>query len=104
MADYGYFDYAADTENQQLDWASGSAPIPFASETNGSMVPPSLTAVARMTTATTSKERHTLAYQYAFCRDFAHRYRKGSSFLLKAGFTGTALPAAIRVKMEGELV
>lgn len=97
MADYGYFDYAADIAAQQVDWASGSAPLPFVAETVGSMMPPSLSSLGKVMGADSRADKYKAAYEYAFARDFAHRHRRGAAFLLKSGFTGIALPSAIRV-------
>lgn len=100
MADYGYFDYAVDARENMLAWAAG-APIPFVAETvSTTLTVPSLGSLAEVKAAGNAKEKYTAAYKYAFARDFAHRHRTGSSFLLKAGFAGTALPAAVRVLAE----
>lgn len=100
MDDYGYFDYVKDVEAQQLDWAAGANPIPFVGERQETLSNPAPTAIGDVFSAKTAAEKYAAAYKYAFARDFIHRHRTGSSFLLKAGFTGTALPAAIRVSVE----
>lgn len=99
MSEFGYFDYAKLIEQQQLAWAAGE-PMPFVAEALGSMANPAPHALLKVATAKDTPEKYAEAYRYAFARDFAHRHRTGSSFLLKAGFTGTALPAAIRASRE----
>lgn len=100
MADYGYFDYVKDVEAQQLDWASGASPLPFVAERQDSLTNPAPNSLGKVASSKTPREKYEAAYKYAFARDFIHRHRTGSSFLLKAGFTGTALPAAIRASVE----
>lgn len=100
MADYGYLDYVKDVETQQLDWASGASPLPFVAERQDSLTNPAPDSLGKVASSKTPREKYDAAYKYAFARDFIHRHRTGSSFLLKAGFTGTALPSAIRVSAD----
>lgn len=98
MSEYGYFDYARDVEAQQVEWASGGT-IPFVAEKFSSLRLPDPAALGSLASAKSTAEKYQAAYRYAFTRDFAHRHRTGSSFLLRTGAVGSVLPAAIRAQI-----
>ena len=104
MADYSYYeDYPKASEQHLLDWAVGKKGIPFIAEELGSLQVPSQGSLGEVKAAQNPQDKYKAAYKYAFARDFAHRYRTGSAFLLKAGFAGTSLPANVRVAADKDL-